>query len=86
MSFLENPILSTLLALVVGTFIPMLLAAYLPNTTVKKFGVKAGKKFSAKGNKFAGDAYEKLENNLLGTLTAFTNGFIEGADSDDNPA
>lgn len=74
--------LMLIIAFIVGTMLPLLFGTFLPNTKFHAWGVKLGKKFSAKGNTFV-PGYEQLENNLTGSFLAFAQGFKEGADSDD---
>ena len=68
---------------VIVTIIILLFQKYLPNSNFHAWGVKAGKKFSAKGNAYLPGNFETLENNLTGSFLSFAQGFSEGADSDD---
>lgn len=77
-------VLGAIFGFIFGVLVPLLFLRYLPNEKFFKWGQGIGRKISAGGRKFlAIEAWEKLENNLLGSATAFVQGVEAGASEDD---
>lgn len=76
--------LTLIIGFVVGVLAPVIFMSFLPNKKFKAWGTVVGKKASLKGSKLIGkENWEKLENNLTGSVLSFAQGFVEGADLDD---
>lgn len=75
--------LQIILGLVAGTALPLLAAKFIPNSTFKTWGINIGKKLSEQGTKYVGkETWQKLENTIVGSFVAFSDGLKEGAESD----
>jgi hypothetical protein len=75
-----NISIGALIAALVGT----LFVVFMPNTKAYAFGQKLGRKLSAAGRRaLKAETWEKIENNLTGTVIAMFNGIKDGADEDD---
>jgi hypothetical protein len=70
--------------MIITALIITLYSTFTPNKRVYNFFFKIGKKASGLGKKYLGEQrWEKVENNLLGTILSAANGLQDGANSDD---
>jgi hypothetical protein len=76
-----NLSIGALLAAFIGT----LFIVFMSNTKAFAFGQKLGRKISKAGRKaLKAQTWEKIENNLTGTIIAMFQGIQSGADEDDS--
>jgi hypothetical protein len=75
-----NISVGVVLSALVGT----LFVVFIPNAKAYAFGQGLGRKLSLAGRKaLKAETWEKIENNLTGTVIAMFNGIKDGADEDD---
>lgn len=69
---------------VLGALIGTLFLVFLPNAKAYALGQGLGRKLSVAGRKaLKTETWEKLENNLTGTIFSAAQGLKDGADEDD---